>query len=192
MAGVGREWLAIATGDWDSPDVAWVRRTTGRVVTKDPGDLRAYPNLDAPGLWRRLCAPLTRRRNPSRFGARFIGPQMIGRRGLDVTGHTMIMRRCGTDDVKVVTRSTNAGEFWFGGTRVSWYEAFLSRYIGPKGRTCQQGCIRTFDATTGRFRSFPDPPIRPVKVVHTRRHIFFDDEEDFVDEVSYRWRIDLR
>ena len=190
LSGVGRHWLAVSTSDpraGDVKSVVWINRTTGKVTT-DRGNLRQYPNLDAAGLWRRLCAPLTRRRSPYDSGPRFLGPRMVGRAGLERDGDTILLRRCGTKAARVLTRSGLAVSEWFRGTRVTWIEQTGSLLFRDK--KCDDGCIRTYDLTKDRFRTFTNT-LFAQEVVHTRRHIFFDDDSDITEDVTLRYRIDL-
>ena len=50
--------------------------------------------------------------------------------------------------------------------------------------------IKKADAT-GKYRTWRKIPQGAVNLVHTRRSIFWEDEEDIVDEESYRYRIRL-
>ena len=109
-----------------------------------------------------------------------------------MSGRHPVLRRCGTTKTHVITRSTTAADytFWFSDNRVSWHEFSGSRVLGRRGETCVYGCIRTYNAVTGRYRTWRKTP-SAVNLVHTRRSIFFEDEEDIVDEESYRYHIRL-
>lgn len=196
VAGVGRHWVSVTVEtnrDFPPDRAAWIDRRTGELVARDPGDRHEYPNLDAPELWAPLCAPLQRSRNPDGGAPRLVAPKLIGRRALDMSGRRPVLRRCGTTKSHIITRSTTAADytFWFSDNRVSWYEFVGSRVLGRRGEGCMYGCIRTYNAATGKYRTWRKIPQGAVNLVHTRRSIFWEDEEDIVDEESYRYRIRL-
>ncbi|MDA0170736.1 hypothetical protein OJ998_16665 [Solirubrobacter taibaiensis] len=195
VTGIGSHWLSITVEtnrSFPPEHAAWVKRTTGELMAQDPGDRHEYPDLDAPDLWSPLCAPLTRTRNPDGGAPRLVAPKLIGRRALDMSGRYPVLRTCGTTKTHVITRSTTAADytFWFSDNRVSWHEFSGSRVLGRRGEGCVYGCIRTYNALTRKYRTWRKTP-GAVNLVHTRRSIFFEDEEDIVDEESYRYRIRL-
>jgi hypothetical protein len=194
---VGRVWIAVtvATGYHGPVYPAWIERATGRVVTDDLGDVNTHADLDAPGLWAPLCAPLHRRRDPDYdplepYGSPFLEPTMAGRRGIDVAhSGALVMRRCGTRKARVITRSRTWGRAWIGASRVSWIDqrGIPALEGDPRGH----GRVRTYDAVTGRVRSWPVPgAVNPnLHVVHTRRHVFIDKRSTGL--TARRYAIDL-
>ncbi len=196
VTGVGRHWLSVtveSNRSYPPEHAGWINRATGELVVKDPGDRHEYADLDARHLWRRLCAPLQRYPNPEGGEPRLVAPRMSGSHALDLSGRYPVLRRCGSDEVHVLTRSSTAADsyIWFSDNRVSWYELIGSRALGRRGEACKYGCIRAYDIDAGKYRTWHKTPFA-VNVVHTRQHIFFDDEEDIVDDVAARFRVSLR
>ncbi len=195
VTGVGRHWLSVTVeSDRSYPPehAGWIERATGDLVIEDAGDRRMYADLDARDLWRRLCAPLKRYASPEGGAPRLVVSRLSGRHALDVSGRYPVVRRCGSDEVHVLTRSSTVADnyMWFSDNRVSWYEHVGSRVLGRRGEACRYGCIRTYDVDTGKYRTWRKTPYA-VNLVHTRRHIFFDDEADIIDDVSSRFRVSL-
>jgi hypothetical protein len=196
VTGVGRHWLSVTVESDRSypPDHAgWIKRATGELLVEDPGDRRQHADLNARDLWRRLCAPLKRYPNPEGGVPRLVAPRVSGRNALDLSGRYPVLRRCGSDEVHVVTRSSTVADNYmsFSDNRVSWYDLIGSRVLGRRGEACKHGCIRTYDIDTGKYRTWHDTPFA-VNLVHTRGHIFFDDDVDIVDDVSPRFRVSVR
>ena len=109
-----------------------------------------------------------------------------------MSGRHPVLRRCGTTKTHVITRSTTAADytFWFSDNRVSWHEFSGSRGARRPRRGLRLRLHPHLNAVTGRYRTWRKTP-GAVNLVHTRRSIFFEDEEDIVDEESYRYHIRL-
>jgi hypothetical protein len=176
--GVGSVWIAatVETVDDRIRHPMWIEHATGRVVSDDPGDVTKYPSLDAPELWAPLCPPL--RREPSRTwtpeepsGLRWVAPEVSGTHALDTRHMYPVLRTCGSAKKRVISRSFGWDHWSLSANRVSWTD---TRWIGD-GASVRES-VRTLDLSTGRVRSwaFGDKP--NLYVVHTRRHIFVDDE----------------
>jgi len=177
IEGIGRVWVEITLeGEDRILHTLWVEHATGRVVGDDPGDLSKYPNLDAPELWAPLCPPLRRAPSPTWTpeepnGLRWVAPEVKGNHALDARVARPILLTCGTTKTRLVTRAWGWSPMFFSGNRVSWLE---KRWVDDGAAV--RARVRTLDVTTGRVRSwaFGDKP--SLYVVHTRRHLFVDDE----------------
>jgi hypothetical protein len=194
--GLGKAWIAVTVevGYHAPTGPAWIERATGKVVGDDPGDLREQADLDAPALWAPLCAPLKRRKNPDydafeQYGSPYTGPTVVGTRAIDVAKGALVLRRCGSSKTRVITRSRDWESGWLGGARVSWVDQDGLRALDGDKRG--RGRVRTFDALTGRVRSWPVPgKINPnLRVVHTRRHLFLD--KYLANGKTARYAVDL-
>jgi hypothetical protein len=170
-------WIEVTLeGEDRALHTLWVEHATGRVVGDDPGDLSKYPDLDAPELWAPLCPPL--RCTPSPIwtpeepnGLRWIAPEVKGNHALAARFGRPILRTCGSAKKRVLSRSFGGDNWSLSANRVTWTD---TRWIGD-GATVRE-TVRTLDLSTGRVRSwaFGDKP--DLYVVHTRRHLFVDDE----------------
>lgn len=95
-----------------------------------------------------------------------------------------MLRTCGTTKTRWVTRSWGWSSASLSGNRVSWTD---TRWIA--GGAAVRERVRTLDVATGRVRSWPFGDKPNLYVVHTRRHVFVD--EDRSADYVRRYAIDL-
>jgi hypothetical protein len=66
LTGVGGQWISQFTNGYHYSTASYVNWHTGKQVSgRSDNDRHAYVNLDAPGLFSHLCAPLKRALEPS-------------------------------------------------------------------------------------------------------------------------------
>lgn len=194
VTAVGAAWIEVwVEVGYHAPAFnGWINRATGVETNLDRGDLSRHVDLDAAELWTPLCAPLRRFKDPdwdseAQYGSPYIAPLVAGTRALEVRRGDLVMRRCGSSRVRVITRSPDWDVPYLAAGRVSWIDQDGLAALDELERG--RGAVRTFAA--GRVRSWPVPgKVNPnLQVVHTRSHVFVD---KFSSGWTHRYSIGLK
>jgi hypothetical protein len=175
---MGRRWIEAVLDSCYHCDVVVTHldRNTGKMGPREPRATNVHLDLDDHRLWAPLCSPFRRTRNPDfdpEFGSpfRFVEPLMSGRYGVEFDVHGwLVLRRCGSRRVTVLTRSHDAQLVQIGGGVVSWLDQSpIPEEDGP-GHAVAYDIAR---GNWGRWR-IPGAANSNVSVSHTRGHLYVD------------------
>jgi hypothetical protein len=171
---VGASWVQFITSErtvmWDT----YVNWRTGETAgdSASGSTARTAPSLNDAGLWRPLCAPLRRVRNPNTdpdtsgppFDAlTYRRPYALGWANRQQPDGRLRLYRCGRRRSQVIARCPSRGclEQQLGGGAVSWLD--LDRRLAYAFE---------ISARTRRRWPIPDPGATETRVFHTANRLF--------------------
>jgi hypothetical protein len=165
LAGVGARWLAVAVSGYHFSFTCYVNRRTG-VARRESYAATLLPDLDLPGLERRLCRPLRRQPSDDFFDPGFAGmtysrPWALQSRARG-RSFDLVLGHCGTARVRTLV---DCGSDCFGEQPrmsagiVTWRDNARVRILRLGERR-----IRSVDEPTSTQS--------PYALEHTRRRLF--------------------
>jgi len=197
FAAVGRRWIEgrVEFTYQGSKTFSFYRtvhldRLTGERRSDAPGSARSFPDLDRPGLTRRLCRPLSRTPgdNPSGNAPAFEPFTFESGVALDVdpSEPRLLLKRCGRRPLVLsrCRRSSGCYSEQLGAGVLTWAERRTAHAYG-----ISSGHRRTLAPAAAR-RGGPTTGCGPLAVAHTRTRVFVSVASGPPDtEARCGWRV---